>query len=282
MTIRTDLAVEEHALWAQSAGAQTELPGVRAAQREVRGVGIHTVRILDEEGARQLHKPVGTYVTLETDPLRRREPSGFARTVQVMAAELGKLLDRTKRTLVVGLGNAAVTPDAVGPLTLRSLIVTRHLPVLTQHGGFCDLSALEPGVLGTTGMESAETVRAVADAMQPEQIVVVDALAAAEPARICASIQLTDTGIVPGSGVGNSRAAFSRETLGAPVVAIGVPTVVDAQTLLPEGQTCAPGLIVTPRDIDARVRETAQVIGYALDLALHRGLRLEDVPCFLA
>lgn len=282
MAIRTDLAVEEHALWAQSAGAQTELPGVRAAQREVRGVGIHTVRILDEEGAQQLHKPVGTYVTLETDPLRRREPSGFARTVQVMAAELGKLLDRTKRTLVVGLGNAAVTPDAVGPLTLRSLIVTRHLPVLTQHGGFCDLSALEPGVLGTTGMESAETVRAVADAMQPEQIVVVDALAAAEPARICASIQLTDTGIVPGSGVGNSRAAFSRETLGAPVVAIGVPTVVDAQTLLPEGQTCAPGLIVTPRDIDARVRETAQVIGYALDLALHRGLRLEDVPCFLA
>lgn len=282
MAIRTDLAVEEHALWAQSAGAQTELPGVRAVQREVRGVGIHTVRILDDEGARQLHKPVGTYVTLETDPLRRREPSGFARTVQVMAAELGKLLDRTKRTLVVGLGNAAVTPDAVGPLTLRSLIVTRHLPVLTQHGGFCDLSALEPGVLGTTGMESAETVRAVADAMQPEQIVVVDALAAAEPARICASIQLTDTGIVPGSGVGNSRAAFSRETLGAPVVAIGVPTVVDAQTLLPEGQTCAPGLIVTPRDIDARVRETAQVIGYALDLALHRGLRLEDVPCFLA
>ena len=282
MAIRTDLAVEEHALWAQSAGAQTELPGVKATQREVRGVGIHTVRILDDEGARQLHKPVGTYVTLETDPLRRREPSGFARTVQVMAAELGKLLDRTKRTLVVGLGNAAVTPDAVGPLTLRSLIVTRHLPVLTQHGGFCDLSALESGVLGTTGMESAETVRAVAGAIQPEQIVVVDALAAAEPARICASIQLTDTGIVPGSGVGNSRAAFSRETLGAPVVAIGVPTVVDAQTLLPAGQTCAPGLIVTPRDIDARVRETAQVIGYALDLALHRGLRLEDVPCFLA
>ena len=282
MAIRTDLAVEEHALWAQSAGAQTELPGVRAAQREVRGVGIHTVRILDDEGARQLHKPVGTYVTLETDPLRRREPSGFARTVQVMAAELGKLLDRTKRTLVVGLGNAAVTPDAVGPLALRSLIVTRHLPVLTQHGGFCSVSALEPGVLGTTGMESAETVRAVADAMQPEQIVVVDALAAAEPARICASIQLTDTGIVPGSGVGNSRAAFNCETLGAPVVAIGVPTVVDAQTLLPEGQTCAPGLIVTPRDIDARVRETAQVIGYALNLALHRGLRLEDVPCFLA
>ena len=116
--------------------------------------------------------------------------------------------------------------------------------------------------------DSAETVRAVVDATQPEQIVVIDALAAADPARICASIQLTDTGIVPGSGVGNSRAAFNRETLGAPVVAIGVPTVVDAQTLLPEGQTCAPGMIVTPRDIDARVRETAQVIGYALDVEM--------------
>ena len=110
----------------------------------------------------------------------------------------------------------------------------------------------------------------------------VDALAARKPGRVCTTVQLSDTGIVPGSGVGNSRAAFNCETLGAPVVAIGVPTVVDAQTLLPEGQTCAPGMIVTPRDIDARVRETAQVIGYALDLALHRGLRLEDVACFLA
>lgn len=282
MAVRTDLAVEEHALWERSAGEQTALPGVQASRRDVRGVGVHTVKILDDEGARQLHKPVGIYLTLETDPLRRREPSGFSRTVRVMAAELGKFLDNTRRTLVVGLGNAAVTPDAVGPLALRSLIVTRHLPVLTQHGGFCSVSALEPGVLGTTGMESAETVRAVVDATQPEQIVVIDALAAADPARICASIQLTDTGIVPGSGVGNSRAAFNCETLGAPVVAIGVPTVVDAQTLLPEGQTCEPGMIVTPRDIDARVRETAQVIGYALDLALHRGLRLEDVPCFLA
>ena len=282
MAVRTDLAVEEHALWERSAGEQTALPGVQASRRDVRGVGVHTVKILDDEGARQLHKPIGTYLTLETDPLRRREPSGFSRTVRVMAAELGKFLDNTRRTLVVGLGNAAVTPDAVGPLALRSLIVTRHLPVLTQHGGFCSVSALEPGVLGTTGMESAETVRAVVQATQPEQIVVIDALAAADPARICASIQLTDTGIVPGSGVGNSRAAFNCETLGAPVVAIGVPTVVDAQTLLPEGQTCEPGMIVTPRDIDARVRETAQVIGYALDLALHRGLRLEDVPCFLA
>lgn len=282
MAVRTDLAVEEHALWERSAGEQTALPGVQASRRDVRGVGVHTVKILDDEGARQLHKPIGIYLTLETDPLRRREPSGFSRTVRVMAAELGKFLDNTRRTLVVGLGNAAVTPDAVGPLALRSLIVTRHLPVLTQHGGFCSVSALEPGVLGTTGMESAETVRAVVEAAQPEQIVVIDALAAADPARICASIQLTDTGIVPGSGVGNSRAAFNRETLGAPVVAIGVPTVVDAQTLLPEGQTCAPGMIVTPRDIDARVRETAQVIGYALDLALHRGLRLEDVTCFLA
>lgn len=282
MAVRTDLAVEEHALWERSAGEQTALPGVQASRRDVRGVGVHTVKILDDEGARQLHKPVGIYLTLETDPLRRREPSGFSRTVRVMAAELGKFLDNTRRTLVVGLGNAAVTPDAVGPLALRSLIVTRHLPVLTQHGGFCSVSALEPGVLGTTGMESAETVRAVVDATQPEQIVVIDALAAADPARICASIQLTDTGIVPGSGVGNSRAAFNCETLGAPVVAIGVPTVVDAQTLLPEGQTCEPGMIVTPRDIDARVRETAQVIGYALDLALHRRLRLEDVACFLA
>ena len=134
-------------------------------------------------------------------------------------------------------------------------------------------------MLGTTGVESLETVSAVARQTKPDRIIVIDALAAAAPARICAAVQLTNTGIVPGSGVGNRRAAFSQQTLGVPVVAIGVPTVVDAQTL----QADAPnGMIVIPRDIDARVREIAQLVGYALDLTLHRGLRQEDIPCFLA
>ena len=182
---------------------------------------------------------------------------------------------------MAGLGNDAVTPDAVGPLTLRSLIVTRHLKSARLAGleGFRDVSAVQPGVLGTTGVESVELVRGAAERVRPQMVLVVDALAAREPERVCTTVQLADSGIVPGSGVGNSRAA---------VLAIGVPTVVDAAGLADEnGKTgnfhnCISGMVVTPRDIDARVREIARLIGYSIDLALHRGLTLEEIPCFLA
>lgn len=281
MAIRTDLAVEAYDLWHAENSTLGALNGVQAHARVRRGVRVRTVRITTPDGAQQLQKPMGTYMTLELESLQRRETSGFSRTVQVLADALRQLLPEGERVLVVGLGNRAVTPDAVGPLALRSLIVTRHMQQLVEAGcgALGTVSSLEPGVLGTTGIESAQTVRAVAAQTRPQRVVVIDALAAAEPARICRTVQLTDTGIVPGAGVGNRRTAFDADTLGVPVVAIGVPTVVDARTLCAD----APGgMLVIPQDIDARVREIAQVIGYALDLALHRGLRLEDIPCFLA
>ena len=262
MYARTDLAMEEQELWRRSAGEQTELSGVWARTNERRGIRTTVVKILDENGVRQLRKPVGTYLTLE----------------------LGAL------ALVAGLGNDAVTPDAVGTLTLRSLIVTRHLKSARLAGleGFRDVSAVQPGVLGTTGVESVELVRGAAERVRPQMVLVVDALAAREPERVCTTVQLADSGIVPGYGVGNSRAAFNEQTLGVPVLAIGVPTVVDAAGLADEsGKTgnfhnCISGMVVTPRDIDARVREIARLIGYSIDLALHRGLTLEEIPCFLA
>ena len=189
--------------------------------------------------------------------------------------------------LVVGLGNAAVTPDAVGPETLKSVIVTRHLKTscATAFSGFASVSAAEPGVLGTTGVESVELVRGVVEHVKPEAIIVVDALAASCAHRLCTTVQLTDTGIVPGSGVQNARAAFNAATLGAPVVAVGVPTVIDADALLPKDAPDEPraisGMVVTPRDIDARVRELGRLIGYGIDLAVHRGLTLADVASFV-
>ena len=263
MFVRTDLALEEKELWQQSADEQTELSGVRAREYTRHGVKTTIVRILDAEGERQLHKPAGTYLTLELTALARHEKDAFERSVSALTEELRRLVKGCGSVLVAGLGNDAVTPDAIGPQTLRNLIVTRHLKKAGSAGldGFRCVSAVQPGVLGTTGLESVELVRGAAEHAAPDLILVVDALAARDPERVCTTVQLADTGIVPGSGVGTSRAAFSRETLGVPVIAVGVPTVVDARTFL---------------------SEISRVIGYSIDLALHPGLAIEDVPCVLA
>lgn len=287
---RTDLALEARELWQQSAGETTALPGVRA--RELPGRGIHTtvVEVLSPEGARALGKPMGTYVTLELDRGLLREPAGFSRAAVRLGRVLARLVPGQGGVLVAGLGNAAVTPDALGPRTLEHLVVTRHLgesfPQLRPVG------ALAPGVLGVTGLESVEIVRGVVERSAPSCVVVVDALASRSPDRVCATVQLTDTGIAPGSGVGNSRAAFHRESLGVPVVAVGVPTVVEAGTLLrdtleqngcPEGTMpgCDRSMVVTPRDIDAKLERLSRLLGYGISLGLHRGLSLSDVSCFV-
>jgi len=287
MGIHTDLAMEERELWQKSADGQTALPGVWARESVKKGVKTTTVKILDQRGEEALHKPAGTYLTLELESFSRREPNSFGRAVHALAQELRRLLGDGEQILVVGLGNRGVTPDSVGPEALRSLIVTRHLKsgMSEEFAGFRSVSASEPGVLGTTGVESAELVRGVAERVRPDRILVIDALATCSLSRVCSTIQLADTGIVPGSGIGNSRAAFNEQTLGAPVLAVGVPSVVEAAAFfgaqgLPEPEG-AKGMIVTPRDVDARVREISRVIGYGLNLALHRGLTLEDIPCFL-
>lgn len=290
MYVRTDLALEEKELWQQSADEQTELSGVRAREYTRHGVKTTIVRILDAEGERQLHKPAGTYLTLELTALARHEKDAFERSVSALTEELRRLVKGSGSILVAGLGNDAVTPDAIGPQTLRNLIVTRHLKKAGGAGldGFRCVSAVQPGVLGTTGLESVELVRGAAEHAAPDLILVVDALAARDPERVCTTVQLADTGIVPGSGVGNARSALTEETLGVPVVAVGVPTVVDARTLctdlsgaeidLPEDTE----LFVTPRDIDTRVRDSARLVGYAIDLALHDALTIEDIDMFLA
>lgn len=285
MGARTDLALEAREAVTKNAGEATELPGVWARERVDRGIKTTRVKILDERGAQKLNKPIGTYVTLELEPLTRRETAGFERAAHALARQLRALLPQCTRYLIVGLGNAAVTPDAVGPETIKNIIVTRHLKLAggAAFDAFSDVSATQPGVLGATGVESVELVKGVAEKVKPEAIVVVDALAASCAHRLCTTVQLTDTGIVPGSGVQNARAAFNRSTLGAPVIAVGVPTVIDADALIPEleGEPKAiSGMVITPRDIDARVRELGRLVGYGIDLAVHRGLRLSDVVSF--
>lgn len=297
---RTDLALEAKELWAESAEKETKLEGVRARDSLREGYQVTTVDILDEQGASSLGKPVGSYVTVQLDALARREEDAFGRAARAIAAELNGLLKLPEEAtcLVVGLGNRAITPDAIGPGVTDHTMVTRHLveQVPEHFGSFRPVAALAAGVLGTTGVESGELVKAVAEKIRPGCIIAVDALASRSMDRVCTTVQLANTGIVPGSGVGNHRAALNRETLGVPVIAVGVPTVVDAGTLAadilaeagqegldPEALAGAgDGLMVTPRDIDQRVADLVKVIGYGINLALQPGLTIEDVDLFLS
>ena len=287
LTIRTDLAAEARDLWRESAGETTRLPGVRARDEEAQGLPVARVEILDAEGERALGKPPGVYLTLDVAALWRREEGIFARVVRAMAELLGPLLPEGP-VLAAGLGNPAMTPDALGPRTLDHLLITRHLQEVRPVAG------LGAGVLGTTGLEVAEWVRGAAEHVKPAAVVLIDALAARGLDRLCSTVQLSDTGLIPGSGVGNHRMALNRETLGVPVLSVGVPTVVDAETvardlLADSGAEEAPllagrgrRLFVTPDSIDAKIRELAKVVGYGLNLALQPDLEIEDLDALLA
>ena len=293
---RTDLAVEAKELWQQSASEQTKLEGVQARSGSREGFEVDTVQVLDERGEQALDKPVGTYITITLDGLKQREEDAFGRAARAIAQELKGLLGGLPAdapVLVAGLGNRAITPDAIGPLVHEYTMVTRHLveQVPEHFGTFRPVASLSAGVLGTTGVESGSLIRAVCDEIKPACVIAVDALASRSLHRVCRTVQLADTGIVPGSGVGNHRKALNKETLGIPVIAVGVPTVVDGATLamdllgqeeLPKLAQGVENLMVTPRDIDAQVADLSKVIGFGIDLALHDGLSVEDVELFLS
>lgn len=295
---RTDLAVEAAQLWRE--GGAGELRGVEQEESTREGYPVTTVRIVDEEGAKAIGKPVGTYVTITLDGLARREEDAFGRAARAVAAELNALLKLPEGApaLVVGMGNRAITPDNIGPAAADHTMVTRHLveQVPEHFGSFRPVAALAAGVLGTTGVESGELVKAVTEKICPSCVIAVDALASRSLSRVCNTIQLADTGITPGSGVGNARAALDRRSLGVPVIAVGVPTVVDGATLAADllaeaGQAdldpqalqgAGEGVLVTPRDIDAKVTDLAKVVGFGINLALQTGLTVEDVELFLS
>lgn len=272
---RTDLAAEQREL-TPDAGS---LRGVRAASEQRSGFEVNTVEILDAEGEKALCKPAGKYVTLGLEPLIGRASDAFEDAAALLAELIRELLpaDGGKGTLVAGLGNDEMTPDAVGPLAVNAVIATRHLKrgMPEDFAAFSTVSAVKPGVLGSTGIESAELLRSACRAADPARLIAVDALASASLERLCRTVQLTDAGIVPGSGVGNDRAAVNAASLGLPVLAIGVPTVVDAAAF--SDSPDAAGMFVTPRDIDSSVRDVAKLIGYSINLALHEGLTVADI-----
>ena len=287
MGFRTDLAQE-----ALMHTYGTEPPhGIRQNDYTASGFSIHSVEVLTEDAAHKLGKPIGQYCTLQIDPLTRRESEAFPRAVEALSAILTDCLPEIKPDapiLIIGLGNRAITPDAVGPLATEHILVTRHLlrQMSEQFTGWRPVSAAAAGVLGQTGVESAEFTRGLCHTVQPAAIIAVDALAAGALSHLTRTIQVTNAGIVPGSGVGNARAAFNADTFGVPVVAIGVPTVVDGSSILSDDaqteELPPEPVFVTPREIDQRVRDAAKVIGYAINRALQPQLTLEDLDLLLA
>ncbi len=287
---RTDLAIEAQELFESSTQGQTELSGVVAVEKNVDGFSVHRVEVLDEQGAKSLGKPCGIYHTVTTTPFTRREENAFQRGVEVVRQQLAELIPADDRpVLVVGLGNRAITPDALGPLVWGHTLVTRHLvQSVPQHfGDMRPVSALAAGVLGTTGVESGELIGGLVRDTAPACVIAIDALASRSVERLCNTIQISDTGIAPGSGVGNHRFPLTQESLGVPVIAIGVPTVVDGGTLAADLlQLEAPpdlgsALFVTPRDIDRQVEDFAKLIGHAINAALQPSLSLEDLQMLM-
>ena len=294
MAFRTDLAVEA----IENHKTAAALPHVRQSDHTLEGFAVHEVRILSEDAAREIGKPQGRYLTLELDALIRREEDAFPRACKALSTLLRELLPRPNDgpVLIAGLGNRMITPDAIGPQTADHVIATRHL-VAQSPAIFADwrpVSALAPGVLGQTGVETGEVICGVLDRVRPAAVIAVDALAAGRLSRLLRTVQLADTGITPGAGVGNARAALNEETLGVPVIAVGVPTVVDGATLAHEissqlGQPACEALddlsqpvMITTRDIDREVADISRMIGYAVNMALHPHLSVADIDLYLS
>lgn len=288
---RTDLALEE-----RESRADSQIDGVSFSESVIDGYRVCDLKIESENGVKALCKPTGRYLTVELSPLLSREERAFEDGAALLASLISDLVPREGSVLVCGLGNPDITPDAVGHLAVKSVLVTRHLvsDLPSAFSGLRPVACLEPGVLGTTGVESADIIKAVSERVRPAAVIAVDALASRRPERLCRTVQITDSGIVPGSGVGNARAELSQKTVGVPVIAVGVPTVVEAAALafelasdsgvsVSEESLRSKGgmMIVTPRDIDSRVADISKLVGYAVDMALNPDLSAADIDMLI-
>lgn len=237
-SVRTDLAVEAKDMYIKQQEKPKEIQGIITKERTEAGIQVSHVQI-DEAGGKEIGKKPGNYITIYADGVKNEDTKSQANAAKILAAELEQLIRDNDipddgKALIVGLGNWNVTPDALGPMTVEKVMVTNHLFELnmeTVSEGYRPVSAVSPGVMGVTGMETSNIIHGIVEKFQPDFIIAVDALASRSIERINETIQISDSGIHPGSGVGNKRKELSKATLGVPVIAIGVPTVVDAVTI---------------------------------------------------
>lgn len=292
--IRTDLALEARESFPED---DVEIKGVTLTEDfdEKSNIKVSTVVIKDEKGAQAMQKPIGTYITIEAPDINESDDSYHKSVSDEVAKHLKKLAGDLKKeeVLVVGLGNREVTPDALGPQVVDNLFITRHL--IREYGNefkeknqLGSVSAISPGVMAQTGMETVEIIKGIIEETKPKLLIVIDALASRSVNRVNTTIQLTDTGISPGSGVGNNRKAINEESLGTKVIALGIPTVVDAATIVADTLTTymqksgfgeedidkfitevrqqqIDNMFVTPKNIDESIKRLSYTVSEALN-----------------
>lgn len=289
--LRTDLALERLNFAHQSYGQGRGLPGVSHHRKSICGIRVHAMTVETEEAAKMLCKPIGNYYTISLKKMLKRCDDGFIDGAKCVGEVFRQMLHPGGKYLIACLGNPRITPDAIGPMCAKHIMVTRHLKAYMPDTfqDFSEVALICPGVLGTTGIESAAIVKGAVDAIHPDAVIVIDALAAGGLDRLCSTIQICDTGIEPGSGVGNRRFALNKDTLGVPVYSAGIPTVVDASTLIADmtGEHCkamrySESMMVTPREIDSFVSDSAKLLAYGINFALHDELTLEDIDLFVS
>ncbi|MEG2813216.1 MAG: GPR endopeptidase [Oscillospiraceae bacterium] len=281
MNVRTDLAIEQICEINQE-------NGIKKTDKTTNGILTVEIEILNKKASQQIKKPMGRYLTIHLNSMQN-SLANFENIIKTFATNLKSLLDENiKSALIVGLGNDSITPDALGTMTIKNIFATRHIKKSIQDEiglvGIFPVCAIAPGVLGQTGIESAEIVNSLVKTCKPDVVIVVDALAAKEIARLGNTIQLSNIGISPGSGVLNARAMINEETLGVPVISVGVPMVVDMATIAQDLFSCTlkesekyQSIMVTPREIDVMIEHCSKLIGYGINLALQPNLSLDEI-----
>ena len=320
--IRTDLAIENREIYREV--NHQEAPGVEVEEEVGVDYTITRVKVLDEEGEKSLGKSKGVYITIEVPKLKNTDQDLKDEISKVLAKEIKGIgiNDENTKTLIVGLGNWNVTPDALGPKVVDRVLVTRQFFVAYNKENdetVANVSAISPGVMGLTGIETGEIIKGIVEKTKPDLVIAVDALASRKMERVSTTIQLSDTGINPGSGIGNKRLGLNEDYLGVPVIAVGIPTVVDAATMVrdtmdliigsmkdvaTEGtdfystleqvstedkyelikevlEPFMPNVVVTPKEIDLIIDDLSIIIANGLNMALHHGIDLQDVNRYI-
>lgn len=313
ISLRTDLALEAREIYEQGNDG-SNIPGVKIDTKELDDCIVTKVEVLDEQGSQIMNKGIGIYTTIESKLMKYDDDESREQVTEYLKDELIDILgtDKTKKTLVIGLGNWNITSDALGPKAVSKTLVTRHIFKnynKEYDDDFTEVAGLSPGVMGITGIETSEIVKSIVDMIKPDRVIAIDALASRKMERVNSTIQISTAGISPGGGVGNKRKALNKDYLGVDVIAIGVPTVVDAATLTSDVLDLAidnlmeqskkskdfynmlkqlkeeekyhfireslepydKNLIVTPKDIDDTIENLAVIISEGLNRSLHPG-----------
>lgn len=318
---RTDLAIEFEEQFTEN----NEENGIKVNYDKIEGYEIYVneVEVLNEKGSENIGKPVGKYITIECEDMKGPDRELHDVIIEVIIRQISKLIDINKdeKVLIVGLGNEYVTPDAIGPKVISKAIVTGHIYDVWEEdikNNFARVFAIAPGVMGQTGIETVDIVKGIVDKVEPKAVIVIDALAGRKIERINSTIQISDSGITPGSGIGNNRKGLNEETLGVKVIAIGVPTVISTSTLICDSiesiieelaknteindvinditkldeekkynivknllEPYTSNMFVTPKEIDQVIDRLSNIIANAINLSINKGLDREDINDFM-